>query len=65
MPLTRNAFSVIFSLIDKKCSSQRQISEAAGLSLGLVNDNVQKLARAGVCERLHSYRSGQRSAYPI
>ncbi len=47
MPLTRNAFSVIFSLIDKKCSSQRQIAEAAGLSLGLVNETYKSLLELG------------------
>lgn len=47
MPLTRNAFSVISSLIDKKCSSQRQIAEAAGLSLGLVNETYKSLLELG------------------
>ena len=47
MLLTRNAFSVISSLIDKKCSCQRQIAEAAGLSLGLVNETYKSLLELG------------------
>lgn len=48
MPLSKNEFSVMTALLDGSCSSQRQVAQRCGLSLGLVNEVYNALLAAGL-----------------
>ena len=64
MPLSRNAFSVISSLLGSGCSSQRQIADASGLSLGLVNETYKSLFELGYVEDYAVTDSGMEALLP-
>ena len=50
MGLTRNAFNVLAALVRDDVRTQRDIADASGLSLGVVNREYRELADKGLVD---------------
>ena len=50
MGLTRNAFNVLAALVRDNVRTQRDIADASGLSLGVVNREYRELADKGLVD---------------